>query len=496
MIRLFNTFTGKIEDFKPLREGEVKLYTCGPTVYDYAHIGNFRAFVFEDLVRRFFAFKGFEVRHVMNLTDVDDKTIAGARREGKGLDDFTAPYIQAFREDLAKLNILEPALQPRATEEINAPHGMIALIETLIKKDCAYAADGSVYYRISKFPKYGKLSKKKLDQNIRGARVDADEYEKEEGADFALWKKAKEGEPAWDSPWGRGRPGWHIECSAMSMKYLGETFDIHAGGEDLIFPHHENEIAQSEAATEKKFVNYWLHCKFLLVNGEKMSKSKGNFYTLRDLLAKGYDPTAIRYALLAAHYRTPLNFTLEGLREAAEAVKRLDEAYFDALSLDRAVNENAAALDPRFRPSDPADVAFADKLRSLVKGMVAALEEDLNISVALSNLFEAVTAINSALASLTSAWTPKKLQESLQFFKKTDKMLGFDQTKAGEIPKEIFGLLIRRHKIRSEPGFKQNREIQAESDGLRAAIEAQGWAVKDRRPGELSTLRKKRRACE
>ncbi|HNV85598.1 MAG TPA: cysteine--tRNA ligase, partial [Candidatus Omnitrophota bacterium] len=315
-IRFFNTLTGKKEDFVPLKNGTVGMYTCGPTVYDYAHIGNFRTFIFEDLLRRFLGCAGYVVRHVMNITDVDDKTIAGANRERKTLEEFTAKYIQAFNEDLKALNIREPSCQPRATQEIGE---MQKLIGRLIQKDVAYANDGSVYFRVGAFPGYGKLSKKNLEENISGARVDVDEYEKEIASDFVLWKKTKPGEPSWDSPWGPGRPGWHIECSAMSMKYLGESFDIHAGGEDLVFPHHENEIAQSEAATGvSPFARFWLHSKFLLADGEKMSKSKGNFYTLRDLLEKGHDPMAIRYALLCVHYRSPLNFTLEGLREAGE----------------------------------------------------------------------------------------------------------------------------------------------------------------------------------
>ena len=336
-MQLFNTFTRNKQEFHKKPGQKVTLYTCGPTVYDYAHIGNFRSFVFEDLLRRFLEFKGCDVNHVMNITDVDDKTIAGANREGKQLQEFTAKYIDAFREDLKMLNIFEPnganpkyrLNQPRATEEIPA---MIELIGQLEKSGHAYANDGSVYYRVASFDKYGKLSNKKLEQNIQGARVDVDEYDKEHGSDFVLWKKAKEGEPTWDSPWGKGRPGWHIECSAMSVKHLGQPIDIHAGGEDLIFPHHENEIAQSEAASGSEFVKLWLHCKFLLVNGEKMSKSKGNFYTLRDLLAQGHDPMAIRYALLAVHYRTPLNFTMDSLKEAAEVIKRLDDCYSQCLN--------------------------------------------------------------------------------------------------------------------------------------------------------------------
>src|SRR3989338_4733469 len=330
MIKFFDTFSGKLKDFDLPQGSEVKLYTCGPTVYDYAHIGNFRTFVFEDLLRRFLEYKGYKVKHVMNVTDVDDKTIAGAARDVGAIHElplhrlqgFTERYIQAFHEDLKTLNILPPTKEPRATQEIQV---MIQLIEQLIKNGKAYMSDGSVYYRVASFPNYGKLSKKDLKQNIKGARVDVDEYEKEEGADFVLWKKSKENEPSWDSPWGKGRPGWHIECSAMSMKYLGETFDIHAGGEDLIFPHHENEIAQSEGATGKPFVKYWLHTKHLLVDGKKMSKSLGNFYTLKDLLEKGYSARAVRYVLISTHYRETLNFTVESIKAAERALQRVDE---------------------------------------------------------------------------------------------------------------------------------------------------------------------------
>lgn len=376
MIRFFNTLSGKLEEFQTLHENEVRMYTCGPTVYDYAHIGNFRAFVFEDLLRRFLEFKGFRVKHVMNITDVDDKTIAGAGREGKALEEFTARYIQAFFEDLQALNILpanHPSGLPRATGEIPA---MIALVEKLIRKRIAYVNDGSVYYRVSLFPTYGKLSKKKLEKNLTGARVDVDEYDKEESSDFALWKQAKPSEPAWDSPWGKGRPGWHLECSAMSMKYLGETFDIHAGGEDLIFPHHENEIAQSEAATGKPFVRYWLHCKHLLVNGEKMSKTKGNYYTLRDLLAKGYDPMMIRYVLLTSHYRTQLNFTLESLNAAANSLNDLKLFY-------SSVTNHCTRMKRSFSTSDQLGVEI-DRLES---GMEESLADDLNISSAMASLF-------------------------------------------------------------------------------------------------------------
>ena len=482
MVRFFNTLSGKIEEFKPLHNQEVRMYTCGPTVYDYAHIGNFRTFVFEDLLRRFLEFKGFRVKHVMNITDVDDKTIAGAAREGKKLDDFTETYTQAFHEDLRTLNILEPNYpkeQPRATHEI---HAMIELIRKLVKKGVAYVSDGSVYYRIASFPNYGKLSKKKLEGNITGARVDVDEYDKEEGADFALWKKSQEGVASWDSPWGKGRPGWHIECSAMSMKYLGETFDIHAGGEDLVFPHHENEIAQSEAATGKPFVRYWLHSKHLLVNGEKMSKSKGNYYTLRDLLAKGYDPMAIRYALLATHYRVSLNFTLQGLDESADIIKRLDQCYYQCLSV--------TALDEK-QETDLASETSFNKQSSLKDSLIkilGALGDDLNISIALAILIEKIREINSWFA-YRAAINVCDLKGALYFFQKVDELLGLDVAEQRFIPLEKVEMLRQIIDSRKSKDFTR-------SDALRRKMEESNWFVKDSRPGEPSTIRPKRRAWD
>ena len=308
MIKFFNTLSGRKEEFQPFVSGEVKLYTCGPTVYDYAHIGNFRAYIFEDLLKRFLLFMGFKVTHVMNITDVDDKTIRGAAAQGISLAAFTEIYTKAFFEDIRTLQIAPADHYPRATEHIPE---MVAMVKGLIRKGYAYKKDGSYYFSIGKFPEYGKLSKINIEELQPGQRVDADEYEKESVHDFALWKSKKEGEPFWQTEIGPGRPGWHIECSAMSSKYLGETFDIHCGGVDNIFPHHENEIAQSEALWGKPFVRYWLHCHHLVVDGEKMSKSKGNQFTLRDLLSRNVDPLALRFLLLATHYRKTLNFTFE-----------------------------------------------------------------------------------------------------------------------------------------------------------------------------------------
>ena len=471
MIQFQNTLSGKLDEFQPLRPGEVTLYTCGPTVYHYAHIGNFRTFVFEDLLRRFLEFKGFKVKHVMNITDVDDKTIAGAVREGKTLQTYTSFYTQAFLDDVKTLNILLPSVQPCATEEIP---GMIGLIEGLVAKGIAYKADdGSVYYRVAGFPGYGKLSKKKLDGNISGARVDQDEYEKEEGADFVLWKAAKEGEPSWDSPWGKGRPGWHIECSAMCMRHLGETIDIHAGGEDLVFPHHENEIAQSEASTGKQFVKYWLHAKHLLVNGEKMSKSKGNFFTLRDLLDRGYDPMAIRYALLSVHYRNQLNFTFESLKEARDVIEKLDNCYFQCLSRSQLLK---GAVTP---------VCGDNVLGTSLEKMEKFLSEDLNIAGALASLLEAVTPMNAHLAQLSG----EGLAACVEFFRKADRLLGFDIASVDAIPGNVKTALEQYAEARKSRDF-------ATSDLMRKKIVELGWLVKDGRPGEPSTVKKVRRVWD
>ncbi|MFA5168321.1 MAG: cysteine--tRNA ligase [Candidatus Omnitrophota bacterium] len=473
-IRFHNTLSGELEEFKPLKEGEVMFYACGPTVYHYAHIGNFRTFVFEDLLRRFLEFRGFKVKHVMNITDVDDKTIAGANREKKTLREYTAFYTQEFLNDMKTLNLLSPEILPHAAESIP---DIIKLIQELMKREYAYLADdGSVYYRVAKFSAYGKLSKKKLDGNISGARVDVDEYEKEEGADFVLWKAAKEGEPSWDSPWGKGRPGWHIECSAMCMRHLGETVDIHAGGEDLVFPHHENEIAQSEAATGKPFVKYWLHAKHLLVNGEKMSKSKGNFFTLRDLLAKGYDPMAIRYALLSVHYRHQLNFTFESLKESREVIEKLDNCYFQCLSRKLFLDELG------YLPTDITGI-----LDIKITDMESSLSDDLNISGSLAHLSLAVKEINARMAD--NRLGPKSLESVICFFNKIDKLFGFDIALVDSIPGNVKTALEQYTEARKARDF-------AKSDLMRQKIVELGWLVKDGRPGEPSTVKKIRRTWD
>src|SRR5213593_1422940 len=373
MLRLHNTLAGNKEEFHPIEEGLVRFYTCGPTVYDYAHIGNFRTFVFQDMLRRYLRYRGYRVRHVMNITDVDDRTIANARAEGVSLREYTARYTEAFLEDSRRLGIESPDVMPLATEHIPE---MVALIRCLEERGYAYRRDGSIYFRISKFPGYGKLSKTDFAGMQAGASVDADKYDKDNARDFVLWKARKEGEDFWETELGPGRPGWHIECSAMSMKYLGETFDIHCGGVDLVFPHHENEIAQSEGATGKPFVRYWVHPEFLIVEGEKMSKSLGNQFTLRDLLAQGHAPEAIRYLLLSVHYRKQLNFTSEGLRQAHASLNRLE-------NFSLRMSEKADSSEPC--PS------FFEQVRLAREKFIEAMDDDLNTSAALGVLFEFVS---------------------------------------------------------------------------------------------------------
>jgi cysteinyl-tRNA synthetase len=377
-LRLFNTMSSRIEDFHPLRDREVRMYACGPTVYDYGHIGNFRTFVAVDLLRRVFRQSGYTVRHVMNITDVDDKIIRNAARDGVSLQQYTAKYEQAFLEDAAMIGIEEPTLV-RATGHIAE---MADFVAKLVEKGIAYRTDdGSYYFRIAKFPQYGKLSKKDFSGMLDGARVDADEYEKDSARDFALWKAPKPGEASWDTPIGPGRPGWHLECSVMSMEELGESFDLHAGGEDLIFPHHENEIAQSESLTGKPFAHFWFHARFLLVEGEKMSKSLGNFFTLRDLVLKGHKPSSIRYLLTSVPYRNQLNFTFDGLRQAAVSVERLR-------------NFRSRLTAGNFLPGASAEMQSLAV--QTVERMKSALDDDLNTAQAQAAIFEMVRQANAA----------------------------------------------------------------------------------------------------
>jgi cysteinyl-tRNA synthetase len=377
-LRLYNTMSSQVEDFHTLREGEVRMYACGPTVYDYGHIGNFRTFIAVDLLQRFLRQSGYRVQYVMNITDVDDKIIRNAARDGVTVQKFTAKYEKAFVEDSAMINI-EPPKLVRATENIAA---MAAFVAKLVEKGIAYRADdGSYYFRIAKFPEYGKLSKKDFSGMLDGARVDVDEYDKDSARDFAIWKAPKPGEASWDTVIGPGRPGWHLECSVMSMQELGESFDLHAGGEDLIFPHHENEIAQSESATGKPFARFWFHARFLLVEGEKMSKSLGNFFTLRDLVLKGHKPSSLRYLLTSVPYRNQLNFTFDGLKQAAVSVERLRNFK---LRLSSGSFPDGATQQVQSLAADT------------IARMKAALEDDLNTAQAQGAIFEMVRQANAA----------------------------------------------------------------------------------------------------
>ncbi len=458
-IQIFNTLTRQKELFTPIESGKVRMYTCGPTVYDYAHIGNFRAFLFEDLLKRWLEYRGFQVTHVMNLTDVDDKTIKGSQQQGKRLREYTDFYAEAFFEDTKALCIAPATVYPRATDHVAE---MVALIKTLLQKEIAYRGeDGSIYFAISKFPSYGKLSHLRVAELQAGARVKQDEYAKEEAQDFALWKawSCEDGEVFWETELGKGRPGWHIECSAMSMKYLGETFDIHCGGVDNMFPHHENEIAQSEAATGKPFVHYWMHNEHLLVEGKKMAKRLGNFYTLRDLLQKGIDPLAIRYLLLSTHYRQQFNFTFEGLTAAKSAIERL-------------ANLQRRLQDTNGSGSGEKVTLLMDKVQTCFG---AAMDDDLNVSVALASLFDFVRDVNNLLdANALSREEAGRVYALIAGF---DKVLGVIPKPAEEtLPPEAAELIRKREEARKAKDWKS-------ADALRQQLKAMGITIEDTAQG-------------
>jgi len=457
-IRFYNTLSLELEDFQPIEQGKVSLYTCGPTVYDFAHIGNFRAYIFEDLLQRHLEFRGYKVDRVMNLTDVDDKTIRRSREQKLDLYDFTQPFKDAFFRDLDTLRVLRARVFPEATAHVDS---MIRMIRQLMDQGQAYqAADGSVYFRIRSFPKYGQLAHIDLSELKPGTRVASDEYEKEEVGDFALWKawSDADGDVSWESPWGRGRPGWHIECSAMAMEMLGPQIDIHCGGEDNIFPHHEAEIAQSECCTGKTFVRYWLHCRHLLVDGKKMSKSEGNFYTLRDLLEKGWTGREVRYALISVRYREPLNFTFSGLEAARSALSRYDE-WSRAID-ERAAGAGSTAKDlPKELPFDQ----FGEQL-----------DEDLNISGALGSLFEVIRGCNKLIAEGTMS--PKQAKAISAWREGVEHVLAF-APEAAELPAEVADLIEKRAQARASKDWTQ-------SDALRDLILQAGWQVKDTKDGQ------------
>ena len=457
-LKLYNTETRKEEEIVPLEGNKIRMYTCGPTVYNFAHIGNFRAYIFEDLLRRTLKYFGFAVHQVMNITDIDDKTLTGAIHENKTLLEYTEPYTQAFFQDLDTLCIERVENYPKATEFI--PH-MIEIIQGLLDKKIAYiGADESVYFSIGKFPSYGRLSHLKLDQLKAGAseRVGTDEYEKENVADFVLWKAydpKRDGQIYWESPFGKGRPGWHIECSAMAMSLLGKTIDIHVGGVDNMFPHHENEIAQSEAFSGASFVKHWLHCEHLLVDHRKMSKSLGNFYTLRDLLAKGYTGREVRLMLLSSHYRTQLNFTLEGLDAARATLERLCSFVDRLRTIENAEGEGASELIAETR-----------------KEFKEALGDDLNISSALAALFDFVRKVNQSCDE--QKISHEGAQEILTFLEELDQLLGIIPFEGAslEIPKELVEALAKREAARKAKNW-------AEADKQRDTILERGYLIED-----------------
>ena len=467
MLQLYNSLTRRKQPFAPADGHTAKVYSCGPTVYDVAHIGNLRTFVFNDILCRYLRFKGFEVKQVMNITDVDDKTIAGAQAEGISLAAYTEKHTECFFEDIETLNIQRAGECPRATEHIAQ---MQELIQQLLDNGHAYIAEGSVYYDISSFADYGKLSgvqPKQLADSSQFSRLEGDEYEREQVNDFVLWKAAKPGEPAWDSPWGPGRPGWHIECSAMSMAYLEPPLDIHTGAVDLLFPHHENEIAQSEGATGELFCRFWLHPEHLIVEGQKMSKSLGNFYALRDLLAQGYSPQAIRHQLLTAHYRQQLNFTTEGLQQSERTVERLS-TFLDRL--------------PRLplpEGSTPQVVTGAAKAR---QDFAKAMDDDLNVPGAMAAVFELIKQANGLIDA--GQLRTEDREAIFRFVAEADSVLGIMTQQLGAsrgettLDEEVAALIAERETARKQDNY-------ARADDIREQLAAQGIILEDTPTGTL-----------
>jgi cysteinyl-tRNA synthetase len=471
-ILLHNTLTNRLEPLEPLHPGEVRIYTCGPTVYDFAHIGNFRTFMFQDVLRRFLRQRGYRVLQVMNLTDVDDRIIQNAAAATVSIREYTEKYIQAFLEDMNALHLEMPEEMVRATDHVE---DMVALIERLKQKGVTYESDGSIYYSIAKFPQYGRLSKIDMSGLQAGARVDMDRYEKADARDFALWKAPKPGEHFWDTRIGPGRPGWHIECSTMAMKYLGDTLDIHTGGIDLAFPHHENEIAQSEAATGHRFVRLWLHAEHLIIDGEKMSKSLGNFFTLRDLFAKGQKPSTIRFLLLSVPYRRQLNFTQDGLQQAANSTERMRNF------MTRLKTENFPA------GSNPAIQARAVEGE---KEFDAGLADDLNTAVALAAVFDLIRDANSAMDrgefrqqdATRLVATMEMFDQILNLLVDEDDerlaKLGFGPSRPRMSSGEVDALIEERNAARKRRDFKR-------SDEIRQQLAESGIIVEDTKDGSV-----------
>ena len=455
-LKLYNTFGKKKEEFNSIKKGEVGLYSCGPTVYNFAHIGNFRSYIFVDLLKRYLLFKGLKVNHIMNITDIDDKTIRDSGKVGWELGKFTEKYTKEFMTDISTLGILPASKYPKATEHIQ---DMIDFTKVLMDKGFAYEKLGSVYFSLSKFKEYGKLSKIDLTQMKAGARVDMDEYEKDHPGDFTLLKKSKLDEMkrgiSYDTEWGKVRPGWHLECSVMSMKYLGTPFDIHCGGIDLTFPHHENEIAQAEAYSGKKFVNYWMHCEHLIVDGKKMSKSLGNFYTLRDVLAKGYSPMAIRYELISTHYRQKLNFTFKGIESASNAVKKLNDFIFNLQDIkDGEDNSSVSKL-------------IDDALSSFEKSM----DDDLNISEGLAVVFGFIGSVNKINISEKDA---VKVLDTLKRFNSVLGVMNFEQKH--DISSDVEALIKERDDARLAKDW-------AKADEIRDSLKEKGIELIDSKEG-------------
>lgn len=462
MLKIYNTLTKKVEEFIPIDPNEVKIYMCGPTVYDYFHIGNARSFVMADMVRRYLEYKGYKVKFAMNLTDVDDKIIKKANEEKRTTTSVTDDYINAFFEDIAKLKIKKASVYPKATEHMN---DIIDMIKNLEKDKYAYNVDGNVFYNVNKFDEYGKLSGKNIEELESGARIEVND-EKKDPLDFALWKKAKANEPYWDSPWGKGRPGWHIECSAMSCKHLGETFDIHAGGSDLIFPHHENEIAQSEAANHKPFVKYWLHFGFLNINEEKMSKSLGNFFTAREVLKK-YSAEAIRMFFAQAYYRGPLNFADDLLSAAEKGLEKINNLV-DKVNVE--IKKSNTGVKPEF------------DFNSYYKRFEEAMDEDLNTPQAIAVVFDFVKDVNKVIASTENADVSFYNDVKTFLTKTAEDVLGivdFNKTTAGDdkLVNDLIELLIT---LRTEA--KQNKNYQL-SDTIRDRLKELGVVLQDSKEG-------------
>ncbi len=458
-LRFYNTLTQQVEPFTTLHDNTVRMYTCGPTVYNYVHIGNFRTFTFQDILRRWLRARGYKLDHVMNITDVEDKIIRNAAAEHKSLPEYTEKYTQAFLDDSAALRLERPERMVKATEHITE---MVQAIEQLDQRGFTYRSDGSVYYKISKFPEYGKLSHNDFSGIRAGARVDSDEYDKADARDFVLWKAPKNDEPFWDSAIGPGRPGWHIECSVMAMKYLGETLDIHAGGVDLIFPHHENEIAQSEAITSKPFARFWLHSEFLNVETHKMSKSAGNFYTLRDLLGMGYGPEAVRYLLASVPYRKKLNFTFDGLKAMATTIERLR-------------NFKLRLETDKFPEGH--DEKIGERIRAAKGRFEESLDDDLNTAEALAAVFEFVRDLNTSMDS--AEFPAGNVPAALEFLDEFDSIFDVlrpSKKEGGISDSEIEGLIAER------AAAKQNRDF-ARSDQIRAQLLEAGVILEDTKDG-------------